>query len=141
MPSRLASNGSHTQTQRHVKSNATASIPSNRPDPDTPTDASDTDNRPPTAPGRRKKLNVVTSFDDSEQNRPNRAAKPLLLRSKSEHIVRRDDAEPTEEGIYEWGARHGFEDHYQSEDIISQLANVSSTASCMVVLFIFYICN
>ena len=28
-----------------------------------------------------------------------------------------------DEEIPEWGARHGFEDHYQS-DIVSQLANV-----------------
>lgn len=36
-----------------------------------------------------------------------------------------EEPEPTEDDIPEWGARHGFEDHYQSEDIISQLANVS----------------
>lgn len=51
--------------------------------------------------------------------------KPPLLRSKSEHGIRHDEAEFAEEEHYDWGARHGFEDHYQSEDIISQLANVS----------------
>jgi len=51
--------------------------------------------------------------------------KPLLLRSKSEHGVRRGEPEDApDDQIYEWGVRHGFEDHYQSEDIISHLANV-----------------
>jgi hypothetical protein len=36
-----------------------------------------------------------------------------------------DESNHTDDEHYEWGARHGFEDHYQSEDIISQLANVS----------------
>jgi len=55
-------------------------------------------------------------------------AKPHLLRSKSEHVLRNDDPDldDTDEEVYNWGARHGFEDHYQSEDIISQLASVCS---------------
>lgn len=59
---------------------------------------------------------------------PTRPAKPLLQRSQSEYSPRPgpvEDAEPVDEAIPEWGARHGFEDHYQSEHIISQLANVS----------------
>ncbi|CAK7273083.1 Target of rapamycin complex 1 subunit kog1 [Sporothrix epigloea] len=52
--------------------------------------------------------------------------KPALQRSKSDFV------RPVEENtdmmnssgeLNRWGARHGFEDHYQSEDIISQLAS------------------
>lgn len=60
------------------------------------------------------------------------AARPPLLRSKS------DVARPVENNtelsdaidgeVSRWGARHGFEDHYQSEDIISHLASVSDVA-------------
>ncbi|KAL2263423.1 hypothetical protein VTK26DRAFT_6884 [Humicola hyalothermophila] len=54
-----------------------------------------------------------------------RPTKPPLIRSKSEHGLRHNEPDNAEEEEYryEWGARHGFEDHYQSEDIISQLAN------------------
>ncbi|KAJ4298733.1 Target of rapamycin complex 1 subunit kog1 [Collariella sp. IMI 366227] len=53
-----------------------------------------------------------------------RPAKPPLLRSKSEHGPRPEPPpdEPDEE-YYDLGARHGFEDHYQSEDILAHLAN------------------
>jgi regulatory associated protein of mTOR len=85
-------------------------------------DNSDTERRPSSAPGNRKKLSVVTSIDDSDRL-PSR--RPQIIRSKSEYITRHEEPEHTDEEIYEWGARHGFEDHYQSEDIISQLANVS----------------
>lgn len=95
----------------------------------------DLDRRPLTAPGVKLQIPSASSRDDSDHDRPKRViSKPPLLRSKSEHIVRRDDADQTDEEIYEWGARHGFEDHYQSEDIISQLANVSyivSRAPCV----------
>ncbi|KOS19926.1 WD repeat-containing protein mip1 [Escovopsis weberi] len=62
---------------------------------------------------------------DAEQSQPpRRPVKPSLQRSKSDYVLRQaDDSEPEEEEIREWGARHGFEDHYQSEHIISQLAN------------------
>jgi hypothetical protein len=33
-----------------------------------------------------------------------------------------------DEEFYDLGARHGFEDHYLSEDIIAQLANVSNSS-------------
>lgn len=92
--------------------------------------------RPSSAPGRKK--NHVVTFDhdeNSESERPTgkRSIKPLLLRSRSEHGLRTEEhegghdenQEHAEEEIYNWGTRHGFEDTYQSEDIISQLANVS----------------
>lgn len=90
----------------------------------------DSERRPLTAPGNKHNLAPTNSHDGSDHDRPRRAvSKPLLLRSKSEHMVRREDADnQTDEEVYE-GARHGFEDHYQSEDIISQLANVSSKIS------------
>ncbi|KAI1454300.1 raptor N-terminal caspase like domain-containing protein [Annulohypoxylon moriforme] len=84
----------------------------------------DLDRRPLTAPGNKHNISLMISQDDSDHDKPSRRVvpKPPLLRSKSEHIVKRED-DQTDEEIYEWGARHGFEDHYQSEDIISQLAN------------------
>ena len=54
------------------------------------------------------------------------AQKPPLLRSKSDYSRHADDgSESFESGeLSRWGARHGFEDHYQSEAIISHLASV-----------------
>lgn len=71
--------------------------------------------------------NSTTDADDDENRLSLRPQKPPLFRSQSEYASPlRDDAEHTDnEADFEWGARHGFEDHYQSEDIISQLANVS----------------
>jgi len=63
-----------------------------------------------------------------------RLSKPPFLRSKSEHGTRpdeSDDDDAMEEEHYDLGARHGFEDHYLSEDIIAQLANVSGTTSLL----------
>ncbi|KAI0476188.1 raptor N-terminal caspase like domain-containing protein [Xylariaceae sp. FL0804] len=96
-------------------------IPNGR--PSSATDASDADPYPAAVPAERQKLSVVTACDDNQQSRAHRPSKPLLLRSKSEHAARREEPDPAEDDIYEWGARHGFEDHYQSEDIISHLAN------------------
>jgi regulator-associated protein of mTOR len=36
-----------------------------------------------------------------------------------------EEQEPPHEEVPDWGARHGFEDHYQSEHMISELADVS----------------
>jgi hypothetical protein len=63
--------------------------------------------------------------------------KPMLLRSKSDFAGQgyQPDSDEEEErpgsrrkNPYSWGARHGFGDHYESEDIISQLVNVGFTA-------------
>ena len=92
--------------------------------------------RPSSAPGNKPNPNGgfgnggLTDDDDDDNDvrgpGPVRPAKPPLLRSKSEHGLRYDDDDDKlDEEYCEWGARHGFEDHYQSEDIISQLANVS----------------
>ncbi|KAI1654094.1 raptor N-terminal caspase like domain-containing protein [Daldinia decipiens] len=118
MPSRLGSNGP-TYAIRSPE------LPKGR--PRTATDERepvDFGRRPLTAPGNKADPRPSNSHDDSDHNQPRlTVSKPPLLRSKSEHIVRHEDADQADEEIYEWGARHGFEDHYQSEDIISQLAN------------------
>ncbi|TGJ82822.1 hypothetical protein E0Z10_g5944 [Xylaria hypoxylon] len=89
--------------------------------PNSTIDSSDSERRVVERASNQKKLTIITSQDDSagRSQRP----KPPLLRSKSDYVVRRDGSEPVEGEVREWGARHGFEDHYQSEDIISQLAN------------------
>ncbi|KAK8027486.1 WD repeat domain-containing protein mip1 [Apiospora marii] len=83
----------------------------------------DGDRRPSSAPGNKPRVSIATSFDDSDRETPRRRPKPPLLRSKSEHFPRHEEADLSDDEVYEWSARHGFEDHYQSEDIISQLAN------------------
>jgi regulator-associated protein of mTOR len=71
---------------------------------------------------------VDSSQDESEPDRRPRRPKPLLQRAKSDFGPRAERGEDpesqTEEEIQDWGARHGFEDHYES-DYVSQLANVS----------------
>lgn len=97
------------------------------PDDDVASNDDDDDRRPTSAPGQRNGNGTLTTRDDIGSERPRRPAKPMLQRSKSEFGPRPqpvEDPEPAEEQIPEWGARHGFEDHYQSEHIISQLANV-----------------
>lgn len=90
----------------------------------------DGDRRPTSAPGQRNGNVSLETRDDIGPHRPRRPTKPLLQRSKSEFGPRPvEEPEPVEEQIPEWGAKHGFEDHYQSEHIISQLANVSRTSA------------
>lgn len=105
--------------------------------------------RPSSAPGNRPNLAATfadtgTSDDDgsggesgpSAQRTSQRRSKPPLLRSRSEHAGLRgsDEADLVDDEPHEWGARHGFEDHYQSEDIISQLANVCGALYLLVSL-------
>jgi len=72
-----------------------------------------------------------SSQDDSERERPKRRPKPLLQRSKSDYGPRGEEQETQpEEDIQDWGARHGFEDHYASEEYVSQLANVGCSFFC-----------
>jgi len=85
---------------------------------------------------RDRKLTVQTrplsaidsSQDESERERPKRRPKSLLQRSKSDYGPRGDEEETQPENdIQDWGARHGFEDHYASEEYVSQLANVGGS--------------
>ncbi|KAI1809211.1 raptor N-terminal caspase like domain-containing protein [Poronia punctata] len=85
-------------------------------------DGGDLDRRPLDCPSSQKKLSIITTSENGNDARMQRP-KPPLLRSKSDYVVRQNAQEPAEDEVHEWGARHGFEDHYQSEDIISQLAN------------------
>ncbi|KAI9050277.1 hypothetical protein LZ554_005445 [Drepanopeziza brunnea f. sp. 'monogermtubi'] len=50
-------------------------------------------------------------------------SRPLLQRAKSDVGPHGLDQEVDAEHISEFGARHGFEDHYASEEYVSQLAN------------------
>ncbi|KAL8413347.1 hypothetical protein RB594_004823 [Gaeumannomyces avenae] len=69
----------------------------------------------------------------SLHSRPSTGSKPMLMRSKSDYAgmlahTDSDDDQDSRPGSrrknpYSWGARHGFGDHYESEDIISQLVN------------------
>lgn len=91
----------------------------------------DTDDnpRPSTAPGQRNgHANRETRDDIAQDSRPKRPVKPLLQRSRSEYGPRPvEDQAPPQDEVPDWGARHGFEDHYQSEHMISELADVSVT--------------
>jgi regulator-associated protein of mTOR len=67
-----------------------------------------------------------SSQDESERDKRRRRPRPLLQRSKSDYGPRGEDRHsPEEEETQHWGARHGFDDHYASEEYVSQLANVS----------------
>lgn len=95
--------------------------------PDNQSNAS-RDDRPSSAPGRKNGLSAsVEMGDDLGSQRPRRPNKPMLIRSKSDYArpqEPQDESDQGDEEIPEWGARHGFEDHYQSEHIITQLASV-----------------
>ncbi len=96
----------------------------------------DRDHRPSSAPGRKNGLSSSVEIrDDIGSQRPQRPNKPMLIRSKSEYArpQEQDESEQGDDEIPEWGARHGFEDHYQSEHIITQLASVRLRYSPMTI--------
>ena len=120
MPLRSEQNGvaahdSSFASQRHVLSRVLTDSAEDQ----------DATKRPSSAPGNKNLLNVVPKPGRPESVQPGRIPKPLLLRSKSDYGLRDEESDDhNDEDIHDWSARHGFEDHYQSEDIISQLANV-----------------
>ncbi|CZT45694.1 related to raptor, a binding partner of target of rapamycin (TOR) [Rhynchosporium secalis] len=75
--------------------------------------------RPTSAPNGAAESLQEESGTEIVRRRP----KPLLQRSKSDYGPRGEDQESAEEDVQDWGARHGFEDHYASEEYVSQLAN------------------
>ncbi len=76
--------------------------------------------RPVSSNSQTRRSQQEDSETEPEIRRPN-----TLLRSKSDFGPRGDspDTQQENEG-QDWGARHGFEDHYASEEYVSQLANV-----------------
>jgi regulatory associated protein of mTOR len=89
-------------------------------------------NRPTSAPGGKvsnsDNLNPRDSTnEDSDREVVLRRPQPFLHRSKSDFGPRGDDSDSQrhDSDNKDWGARHGFEDHYASEEYVSQLANVS----------------
>lgn len=141
MSSRSRLNGTATATRRPPFTADMFEPPRNQRADSIADDESDA--RPSSAPSNRNGLvrslhssgpGSIASVQSSPKSRP----KPQLSRSKSEHVLRADhdhdhdhDLDQDDEEIYNWGARHGFEDHYQSEDIISQLASVSTPLGSM----------
>lgn len=92
--------------------------------------------RPSSAPGGDDDKNHATpnGADQPTSAARGKPAKPPLLRSRSEHPshphrgldtgAESSNDDQTIAVVEEFGTRHGFDGHYQSEDIISQLANV-----------------
>ncbi|CAG8949534.1 hypothetical protein HYFRA_00007766 [Hymenoscyphus fraxineus] len=77
--------------------------------------------RPTSAPGS----NAENEQEGSDRDKKNQKPK-ALVRSKSDFGPRGEEANAAaqeEEEWQGWGARHGFEDHYASEEYVSQLAN------------------
>lgn len=134
MTSRPELNGSLSNGQTNNETSRFKA--SNNVSPDDASGSFDGDNhRPTSAPGQRNGASSSGVAGTQDDNGPQvrRPVKPMLLRSKSEFGRRPvEDPEPVEEGIPEWGARHGFEDHYQSEQIITQLAHVSHTTPLVI---------
>ncbi|KFY71281.1 hypothetical protein V499_08521 [Pseudogymnoascus sp. VKM F-103] len=62
---------------------------------------------------------------ETSQDASRRRPKPLLKRSKSDYGPRGGDEveDNNDTDTSDWGARHGFEGHYASEEYVSQLAN------------------
>lgn len=87
--------------------------------------------RPSSAPGDKPAVASSSRAegdppDDNKRSAVPRPSKPPLLRSKSEHGLPYNEADDdVDEEVFDMGARHGFDDHYLSEDVIAQLANVS----------------
>jgi regulatory associated protein of mTOR len=89
-------------------------------------------NRPTSAPSDKvsssDNMNPRDSTnEDSDKEVVQRRPQAFLHRSKSDFGPRGDesDSRSHDNDNKDWGARHGFEDHYASEEYVSQLANVS----------------
>lgn len=92
--------------------------------------------RPSSAPGDDNNKPNGAHVAEAPQAR-GRPKKPPLMRSKSDHPSRglhldtstdSSNDEQTVAAAEDFGTRHGFDGHYQSEDIISQLANVGASS-------------
>ena len=77
--------------------------------------------------------------DPDTKDMAKRRTKPSLMRSTSEHGLRRDSTDSdSEDCLDENGPRHGFKNNYQSEEIVSKLANVSHGRLCLF-CFLFHV--
>lgn len=110
--------------------------------------------RPSSAPGDNQADLRPLSTNGLDDHRPpqlsaSRPSKPPLLRSRSDHPSRRRDTSADSSNDdqtivatgEDFGARHGFEGDYHSEDIISQLANVSCPFSVLPITSPFRFAN
>lgn len=95
------------------------------------------DARPSSAPGDNHKQDMGPGGFAHHRNpgqgsngQPRRQQpKPLLLRTRSEFGVRPNDSDQSDEEIPQWGARHGFDELYESQQFMDKLANVSLNLS------------
>jgi len=78
-------------------------------------------------PVENKNLNTTGSRNEQ-------SPRPVIRRSRSNHdsAVKSGEHEATfgngsviSDDSKQWGARHGFEVHYESQDLVAHLANVS----------------
>ncbi|EEY15639.1 WD repeat-containing protein mip1 [Verticillium alfalfae VaMs.102] len=89
------------------------------------------DARPSSAPGDNQKQDAGPGGFAHHRNpgqgsngQPRRQQpKPLLLRTRSEFGVRPNDSDQSDEEIPQWGARHGFDELYESQQFMDKLAN------------------
>ncbi|CRK27029.1 hypothetical protein BN1708_004251, partial [Verticillium longisporum] len=89
------------------------------------------DARPSSAPGDNHKQDMGPGGFAHHRNpgqgsngQPRRQQpKPLLLRTRSEFGVRPNDSDQSDEEIPQWGARHGFDELYESQQFMDKLAN------------------
>ena len=84
--------------------------------------------------GRRNQSSATLSNGNKPNGKTNGetvvAKRPgQLQRSKSDYGPRGEEPvqQEEEEDGHDWGARHGFDGHYASDDFVIQLANVSSS--------------
>lgn len=124
MASRPGTNGMTGGNPSKDETSRFATVP-NSVNGDDVTSNEDEDRRPTSAPGRRNEQSSSEGRDELNPPRTLRPNKPALLRSKSEYGPRQTEEEPAtpEEHNQDWGARHGFEGNYQTEQVL-QLANV-----------------
>lgn len=126
-----------TTTSAGVRSDAHPDPPAGAHTPPRRRNSSSSHKRPSSAPGDNPLDTLRPLSTNGLDQRPqtaHRPNKPLLLRSKSDHPSRlvetsadsSNDEQTVVAPAEDFGTRHGFDGHYQSEDIISQLANVGA---------------
>ncbi len=83
--------------------------------------------------GRRNQSSITLSNrqsingDSNGSAKPSRREAPSLQRSKSDYGPRGESTLDHDEERQDWGARHGFDGHYVSDEFVSQLVHVSGS--------------